>query len=106
MPTSRNTKGVDIIICSQDLRNKYTIEVKSLSGKNAVGVTRHGIISDFIIICRFVYEDKPEIFIASKEQAKSNIDKKEKNGKISYWIEYKNYEQFQSQLDIIDSFFE
>ena len=31
MPTSRNAKGIDILIYSQDAERKYSIQVKALS---------------------------------------------------------------------------
>jgi hypothetical protein len=33
MPTSRNSKGIDILVYSQDAKRKYGIQVKSLSKK-------------------------------------------------------------------------
>ena len=34
MPTSRNARGIDIVIYSQDGRQKYTVQIKSLRQKN------------------------------------------------------------------------
>jgi hypothetical protein len=36
MPTSRNAKGIDIIIYSQDGKRKHTIQLKSLQKKLGV----------------------------------------------------------------------
>jgi hypothetical protein len=36
MPTSRNTKGIDIIIFSQNASQKISIQVKTLSQRNPV----------------------------------------------------------------------
>jgi hypothetical protein len=36
MPTSRNAKGIDILIYSQNTREKYGIQVKSLAKKSPV----------------------------------------------------------------------
>ena len=36
LPTSRNTKGIDIIIFSQDATRKMSIQVKTLSKRNPV----------------------------------------------------------------------
>ena len=36
MPTSRNARGIDILIYSQDATRKYTIQVKTLSGLTPV----------------------------------------------------------------------
>jgi hypothetical protein len=36
MPTSRNAKGIDILIYSEDVKRKYGVQVKSLSLRVAV----------------------------------------------------------------------
>lgn len=70
MPTSRNAKGVDIIIYSQDATKKYTIQSKSLSRRSPVPLGISGqIIADYLI-CRNVFEI-PEIFITTFKDIES-----------------------------------
>jgi len=70
MPTSRNAKGVDIIIYSQDATKKYTIQSKSLSRRSPVPLGISGqIIADYLIICRNV--EIPEIFITTFKDIES-----------------------------------
>lgn len=53
LPTSRNARGVDLIIYSQDAQTKHTIQVKTLSSQNAVpfGSTRDTLFADFFVVC-------------------------------------------------------
>lgn len=95
LPTSRNAKGVDIVIYNQNASKTLTIQVKSLSKRNPVGVSKYlDFIADLLIICRKVY-DEPEIFIAKTPELKNRINEQiNKKGKKSYWIETKDYESF------------
>ncbi|MEM3143974.1 MAG: hypothetical protein QXW91_05045 [Candidatus Nitrosotenuis sp.] len=98
LPTSRNTKGVDIIIFDQTGTKKLTIQVKSLTKKAPVpfGSNIDHMIADFVIICRSVLEKEPEIFIATQNEMKTTIHKGVKDGKVSYWWEPKDYEPFRN----------
>lgn len=93
LPTSRNAKGPDIVIYSQDFKRYRTIQVKSLSKRNAVGLGKSRKISaDFMVICRKVWEDnKPEVFVITADEVKTKSQKKGKERK-SYWLQYKDYE--------------
>src|SRR3989338_8387655 len=64
MPTSRNAKGIDIIIYNKDATVTHTIQVKSLSKKNPIplGDKLNNFIANFLIICREVFKE-PEVFI-------------------------------------------
>src|SRR6478672_10702373 len=65
MPTTRNARGIDILLYSQDAERKLSIQVKSLSKKNPVplGTKLDGLLGDFFIICRDVSADVPECFV-------------------------------------------
>ena len=96
LPTSRNAKGVDIVIYSQDAKLKYAIQVKSLSKRNPVPFgTSSELIADFLIIYREAKkeESKPEIFILSSEDVGPGVlGKSEHNGKMSFWLSPVSYE--------------
>jgi len=96
LPTSRNAKGVDIVIYSQDAKLKYAIQVKSLSKRNPVPFgTSSELIADFLIIYREAKkeESKPEIFILSSEDVGPGVlGKSERNGKMSFWLSPVSYE--------------
>ena len=87
MPTSRNAKGVDIIIYSQDGITKHTIQVKSLSKKLGVplGNKLENFIADYTIICWNVISS-PEVFINETKKMIQNPIRRDKEGKISYWL--------------------
>ena len=100
LPTSRNAKGIDIIAYSQDGNRTKSIQVKSLSARNPVpfgGAENLSLIADYVIICRKVFEERPEIFImTSKDVIKGAHSALGKSGK-SHWLEAKQYELFRDK---------
>jgi hypothetical protein len=96
LPTSRNAKGVDIVIYSQNAKCKYAIQVKSLSKRNSVPFgSSEELIADFLIIYRDAKEEKPEIFIiAAEELGPEKLHNSERDGRISYWLELGSYEGY------------
>jgi hypothetical protein len=103
LPTSRNAKGVDLVIYSQDTKRMHTIQVKSLSRRNPVpfGQSKN-IIAEFLIVC--VLNESPEIYILTNEEVPQLLHKGEKEGKISYWLQ--SYEGNQGRWDKIGKGFE
>ncbi len=102
LPTTRNAKGVDIVIYSQDTKKSYTIQVKALRYRNAVPFgSNPQIIADFVIIVRNVL-NKPEVFIMKSNEVKKKLHKRVKGNKISYWLQIKDYEEFKNKWEIID----
>ena len=102
MPTSRNAKGVDIIIYSQNAKRTHTIQVKSLSRRTPVplGNKLPDFIAEFLIICRNVFED-PEAFIINSNEIKNRIHEGVKDNKKSYWLQPKDYEEFKNKWEKI-----
>ncbi len=95
----------DIIIYSQDATKKYTIQSKSLSRRSPVPLGISGqIIADYLIICRNVFEI-PEIFITTFKDIESQIHRGERGGKISYWLQPKDYEGFKNNWELIGNSF-
>jgi hypothetical protein len=105
LPTSRNAKGVDVVIYNQKLTETHTIQVKALSEKNPVpfGSNINNLIAKYVIICRKVFDkDKPpEMFIIPSSEVKENIHKVVKDNKISYWLRPKDYEKYKDKWDTI-----
>lgn len=56
MPTSRNARGVDIVVCSEDASRTHTIQVKTLSKGSPVplGTKLDHLFADFVVVCRQV----------------------------------------------------
>lgn len=119
MPTARNARGIDVLIYSQDAKRTRTIQVKTLSQRTPVplGTKLDGIFGDFLIVCRFVlheiperyafYQRKkfpensalaaeieiPECFILKPREVCALAHRGEKEGRISFWLQPKHYEQ-------------
>ena len=104
LPTSRNARGIDIVIYNQDATCTHTIQVKTLSKKSPVplGSKLDNLIAEYLIVCREVFNEKPEVFVIKiDEQIKNRIHKGIKEGRKSYWFQPKNYEEFKDNWDII-----
>jgi hypothetical protein len=100
LPTSRNAKGVDLVIYSRSAKTMHTVQVKTLSKRNPVPFgSKPSLIADYLIICRV--GEKPEVFIAKIDNIRNRIEKKTKNGKISHWLQPKNYEEFKDNWKTI-----
>lgn len=106
MPTSRNARGIDIVIYSQDGARKHTVQIKSLREKYPVplGKNLDTLFADYLIICTNVM-DKPELFVTTPNEIHRKIHKGEKDGRISYWLQTKDYKQFKDNWDILPSGF-
>ncbi len=108
LPTSRNAKGVDIVAYSQKATKTITIQVKALTEKTPVpfGNNIDKIFEEYVIICRKVFDDRYEIFIIKSSEVKRGIHKGEKNGKISYWLQPKAYEEYLNRWNEIGDGYE
>ena len=102
VPTSRNARGFDIVIYSQDGVRKHTIQAKSLSRRSPVplGSSSDSLFADYLIICRNISKN-PELFITSTNKIKVDIHKGEKDGRISYWLQPKHYEMYKDNWNEI-----
>jgi len=97
--TTRNAAGVDLLIYSQDGKRRYLIEVKSLTGKKDVGLSktfkmRGKDMIDYLVICRNVF-DNPELYILKNDKIIISEDTN-KRGEKSYWLERKYYEKYKN----------
>lgn len=102
LPTTRNAKGPDLVIYSQDAKKFFTVQVKALSRKSPVPFgSKPQLISDFVFIVVNVFSKDPEIFIMTPEEVKMRLHKGEKEGKISYWLQPKEYESFKDRWEMI-----
>ena len=76
------------------------------SKRNAINFNPKTTLSDYLIICRYVY-DTPELFITRiDENLKSKINTTTKAGKTSHWLEIRDYEPFKDNWDIIGNGFD
>jgi len=104
LPTSRNAKGVDLLIYSQDAERKWTIQIKALSKKAPVPFgSKPQLYADFLVICRNVFEKEPEVFIFDPKSVLKKLHRGEKEGNVSYWFQPKEYDlaKFKNNWDVI-----
>ena len=84
LPTSRNAKGIDIVIYDQLGNRRHTIQVKALSKRSPVPFSRDFkdlVPADFLIICRLVLEEKPETFVATFDELQGRMHIGVKDGR-------------------------
>lgn len=107
MPTSRNARGIDIICFSMDGRSMLTCQVKALSKRNPVplGKNLDYIMADFWIIVNNVSTNSPNAYILKPEEVKKLSHRGEKDGRVSYWLQPREYEvqDFSEKWDRIGS---
>ncbi len=94
MPTSRNARGIDIIIYSKNGHAFKGIQVKSLSKRNPVplGKSIEKVMGDFWVIVNNVNDEKPNAFIMLPKEVRELAHKGEKDGVFSYWLQPKSYD--------------
>ncbi len=89
MPTARNAKGIDIVAYNQTGKRMLGIQVKTLSGKNAVsiGTSLEKVMGDFwIVLTNAVAEDEPSAFVMTAKEVEDNAVR-DKGGQRAYWLE-------------------
>ena len=94
MPTARNAKGIDIVAYNTQATGFIGVQVKSLSKRNPVplGSSLDKIMGDYWVIVNNVAKE-PNVFIMTPEEVKSLAHRGEKDGRISYWLQPKSYDQ-------------
>ncbi len=93
MPTTRNARGIDVICFSMDGKRIVTIQVKSLSKLNPVplGNDLGKIMGDYWIIVAAANSDRPQCFVLKPDEVRDAAHRREKNGKVSFWLQPKQY---------------
>lgn len=90
LPTSRNAKGIDLVIYSQDANKMHTVQVKALSRKNPVPFGKSdNLIAEFLIVC--ILNEHPDVYVLRDSEVSRSLHKAENEGRISYWLEFKSY---------------
>ena len=94
MPTSRNAKGVDVLIFSQNASRKISIQVKTLSKRNPVplGTSLNNLVADYVVVCVRNSPNEPVCYVMTSSEVKELAHRGEKNGKVSYWLQRPVYE--------------
>jgi hypothetical protein len=104
MPTSRNARGVDVIAYDMCATKFIGVQVKSLSKKAPVplGASVEALIGDFWIIVNNLAAT-PSAFILTPHEVSTLAHRGEKDGRISYWLQPKQYmiKEFENAWDRI-----
>ncbi|MFH0982051.1 MAG: hypothetical protein V2A79_10975 [Planctomycetota bacterium] len=95
MPTTRNARGIDVLVYSQDNSQKLSVQVKTLSHHPAVPLGQHldNLFADFIVVCCNVATSTPECFLLTPAEVRRLAGRSGKEGRVSYWLERRDYEQ-------------
>ncbi len=93
MPTARNARGIDVVAYSRDGERYLGIQVKSLSKRAPVplGTSLDNLMGDFWVIINNVISE-PAAFILTPHEIKKRAHRGEKDGRISFWLQPKDYE--------------
>ncbi len=93
MPTARNARGIDIIAYSRDDVRFVGIQVKALAKRNPVplGTSLEKIMGTFWIIVNRVTSN-PTAYVLLPAEVKERAHRGQKDGKISYWLQPKDYD--------------
>ena len=106
LPTTRNTRGVDLVAYNEDWSQSITIQVKCLSkAKQAVGFGKEPLkfLADFLIVVEALLNrgSEPSVYIIPKHAIEPliNID-----GAGNVWIEHKRWAQpkFQNNWSVLE----
>ncbi len=99
MPTTRNSRGIDVMIYSGDGKRFHGIQVKTLSKRTPVplGKSIDAIVGDFMVIVTDATSANPGVFVLLPKEVKAKAEQIEKDGKVAYWLQPKVYavEKFQ-----------
>ena len=97
MPTSRNTRGIDVLAYNHDATLTLALQVKSLSKRAPVplGNALDRIMGDYWIIVNQAVSDAPNCFILTPDEVRQAAHRGEKDNRVSYWLQPKAYEQAQ-----------
>jgi len=93
MPTSRNARGIDVLIYSQDAQRTHTLQVKALSKANPVplGTNLDRLFGDFFVISRHILTNEPESFILLPQEVRALAHRGVKEERVSYWLQPRDY---------------
>lgn len=105
MPTARNAKGVDIIAYDADATSFRGLQVKALSKKAPVplGQSLDKVMGDFWIIINNL-ATIPQTYILTPDEVMERAHRGEKEGRVSYWLQPRDYavDQFRDAWERIE----
>lgn len=96
MPTVRNAKGADLYAASSDETRVLPIQSKALSKRHPVplGGSLDTLCSRWWVITINANSDLPTCFVLTLDEVKAAAHRGENAaGKVSYWLQPKEYDQ-------------
>lgn len=92
--TVRNAQGVDIIARRGSDTGSVGVQVRTLSKRAPVplGPTLDSIMGDYWAIVNNVISTSPRTFILLPSEVRAKAHRSERDGKVTYWLEPKDYE--------------
>ena len=93
MPTARNVRGVDVIAYDKNATRYISVQVKTLSKRTPVplGTSINAIMGDYWVVINRAVTD-PNAFVLLPSEVKDRAHRGEKDGRISFWLQPKDYE--------------
>lgn len=105
MPTSRNARGIDLLVYDATADRKRSIQVKALSKRNPVplGKSIKNLMGDWWIIVAKATTTKPECFVMKPDEVRRLAHRGEKDGMVSFWLQPNQYDtdEFRERWDRI-----
>lgn len=106
MPTSRNARGIDLLVYNTAADRFLGIQVKSLSKLKSpvpLGKSIDAFMGDWWIIVTKAITATPECFIMKPEEVRRSAHRGEKEGRISFWLQPNKYhtDEFREAWDRI-----
>jgi hypothetical protein len=103
LPTSRNAKGVDLVVYDQTASRTHTIQIKALSKATPVplGGNLDNLFAEYLVVVRKVLSPSPEVFVAKidgRVRRAVHVGVNEAGTK-SYWLQPKQYQLFSKSLE-------
>lgn len=92
--TVRNAQGVDIVARRGSDTGSVGVQVRTLSKRAPVplGPTLDSIMGDYWAIVNDVISASPRTFILLPSEVRATAHRSERDGKVTYWLEPKDYE--------------
>lgn len=106
MPTSRNARGIDLLVYNTAADRFLGIQVKSLSKLKSpvpLGKSIDAFMGDWWIIVTKAITATPECFIMKPEEVRRSAHRGKKEGRISFWLQPNKYhtDEFREAWDRI-----
>lgn len=107
MPTSRNARGIDIVCFSTDGGKMVTVQVKTISKRGSVplgdDLAKLSDMVDWWVVVNDAATSAPRSFILRASEVKKLALRRERDGRVSYWVPSKCYSSpgFYEQWDRI-----